>query len=64
MSLGKSHLDRIKVHFYMCNVDCVSLRMAFYITSLDLGGCFDHNFLRFLPNFGEKIAVFFLKPML
>jgi hypothetical protein len=28
---------------------------------LTRGRCYDHNFLRFLPMFGEKIGVFFIK---
>jgi hypothetical protein len=28
------------------------------------GRCYDHNFLRFLTIFGEKIGVFLKKPML
>jgi hypothetical protein len=44
---------------WACSSDCVTNGAIFKIIFTKLGGrCYDHNFLRFLPIFGEKISDF------
>jgi hypothetical protein len=52
---------KVSKNFQVAKFSVFKISHAIFDSLPTRGLCFDHNFLRFLPIFGEKIGVFFKK---